>query len=83
MPNIVVVITDGASNNELLTVQEATSLKNAGVTIIAVAVKRSTQNDELVGMTSPPISKNLIFADNYGFLDKLKEQLIDPICTGK
>ena len=81
---MVVIITDGQSNvNHELTLPEARALKSAGVTIITVAVGFTSETAELVGLTSPPVSENLIYVTDYESLDKLKDQLIDPLCTGK
>lgn len=83
IPNVVVIITDGQSNvNHELTIPEARALKSAGVTIITVAVGFTSETSELVGLTSPPVSQNLIYVEDYESLDKLKDQLIDPLCTG-
>lgn len=82
IPNVVVVVTDGQSNvNHELTLPEARALKNAGVTIITVAVGFTSETTELVGLTSAPVSQNLIYVTDYESLDKLKDQLIDPLCT--
>ena len=84
IPNVVVIITDGQSNvNHELTLPEARALKSAGVTIITVAVGFTSETAELVGLTSPPVSENLIYVTDYESLDKLKDQLIDPLCSGK
>ena len=81
---MVVIITDGQSNvNHELTLPEARALKSAGVTIITVAVGFTSETAELVGLTSPPVSENLIYVTDYESLDKLKDQLIDPLCSGK
>jgi len=68
--------------NQEMTIPEALSLKAAGVAIVTVAVGITSETKELVGLTTPPISENLVYADDYGSLGKVLEQLIDPICTG-
>lgn len=84
IPNVAVIITDGQSNvNHELTIPEARSLKATGATIITVAVGFTSETSELVGLTSPPVIENLIYVSDYESLDKLKDQLIDPLCSGK
>ncbi|KAH3749755.1 hypothetical protein DPMN_184266, partial [Dreissena polymorpha] len=82
VPNVVVIITDGQSNvNHELTIPEARMLKAAGVSIITLAVGFTSETSELVGITSEPVQKNLIYIENYESLGKVKEQLISPLCT--
>ncbi|XP_060566778.1 uncharacterized protein LOC132725621 isoform X26 [Ruditapes philippinarum] len=82
VPNVIVIITDGQSNvNHELTIPEARALKAAGVTIITVAVGFTSETSELIGLTSPPVSENLIYVQNYESLNQLKNQLISPLCT--
>ena len=54
-----------------------------GVAMITVAVGFTSETSELVGLTSPPVSENLIYVEDYESLGKLRDQLISPLCTGK
>lgn len=77
------IITDGQSNvNHELTLPEARALKADGVSIITVAVGFTSETSELVGLTSPPVSENLIYVEDYKGLGKLKQKLIEPLCSG-
>ena len=51
--------------------------------MITVAVGFTSETSELVGLTSPPVSENLIYVEDYESLGKLRDQLISPLCTGK
>lgn len=83
VPNVAVIITDGQSNvNHELTLPEARALKADGVSIITVAVGFTSETSELVGLTSPPVSENLIYVEDYKGLGKLKQKLIEPLCSG-
>ena len=82
VPNVVVIITDGQSNVEHeLTIPEARALKSDGVTILTVAVGFTSETSELSGLTSPPVADNLIYVEDYAGLAKLKDKLIEPLCT--
>ena len=83
MPNTVVIMTDGVSNvNQERTIPEAQSLKAAGIVIVTVAIGVESETSELVGLTSTPVNENLMYAEDYGSLGKLKDELIEPLCTG-
>ena len=83
VPNVIIIITDGESNiNHMDTLPEARLLKSAGVTMITVAVGFAEQTTELIGLTSPPLTSNLIRVENYDALHNLKNKLLNPLCTG-
>ena len=78
-----VIVTDGESNvNPFDTLPEANRIKRSGTSIITVAVGLSS-NTELVGLTSPPISDNLIHVDDFEALHHLSDQIVAPLCSGK
>ena len=80
---MIIIITDGESNiNHMDTLPEARLLKSAGVTMITVAVGFAEQTTELIGLTSPPLTSNLIRVENYDALHNLKDKLVNPLCTG-
>ena len=69
--------------NQEMTIPEAQSLKAAGIVMVTVAIGVESETSELVGLTSTPVSENLMYTDGYGKLDNLKEKLVKPLCTGK
>ena len=83
VPNLVVMVTDGESNiSPFETLPEANRIKRSGTSIITVAVGLSS-NAELVGLTSPPISDNLIYVDDFEALHRLSDQIVAPLCSGE
>ncbi|WAR09891.1 CO6A6-like protein [Mya arenaria] len=69
------------SCNKLMLVTEyICSSDAAGVTIITLAVGFTSETSELVGLTSPPISENLVYTEDYESLSKVKDKLIEPLC---
>ena len=81
-PNMVVIVTDGESNvNPFETIPEASFLKNRGTSIITIAVGLSA-NAELVGLTSEPLSDNLLYVDDFETLHRLSDQIVGPLCSG-
>ena len=80
---MVVIVTDGESNiQHTQTLPEAKLLKNTGATLITVAVGLTEQSAELVGLTSEPVSENLIRVVDYNSLTQLRDKLVEPLCTG-
>ena len=80
---MVVIVTDGESNiQHTQTLPEAKLLKNTGATLITVAVGFTEQSAELVGLTSEPVSENLIRVVDYNSLTQLRDKLVEPLCTG-
>lgn len=83
VPNVVVIVTDGESNiQNTQTLPEARLLQNTGATLITVAVGFTEVSAELTGLTSEPVTENLIRVDNYDSLSQLRNKLVEPLCTG-
>ncbi len=53
VPKIVIVITDGASNDKLQTLTQAKRIKDRGFNIISIGIGK-LKEDELIGMASSP-----------------------------
>ncbi|BFZ22809.1 hypothetical protein BsWGS_25848 [Bradybaena similaris] len=74
---IVVVLTDGLSDNRAATSKAATALKETGVKMISVGIGDLTE--ELSDMTSDP---SLVFvADDFNSLSRIKQRVASGICT--
>jgi collagen type VI alpha len=83
VPNLIVIVTDGQSNiNPFETLPEANRIKREGTSIITVAVGLAS-NEELRGLTSPPIAENLIYVDDFEALHRLSDQIVAPLCSGR
>lgn len=83
--NIGVIITDGRSNDESQTWQEAMMTRNAGIDLISVGVGRSIRMRELEAITSFPNQEggNILMADDFEDLDNLRDSLVDAICNSE
>jgi hypothetical protein len=69
-------------NSTFNNISEARLLQNTGATLITVAVGFTEVSAELTGLTSEPITENLIRVDNYDSLSQLRNKLVEPLCTG-
>lgn len=79
VPRVLVVITDGESNNPDMTMEAANDLHNAGVIVFAIGIA-SADSDELNAIASKP--SNAYFHLTFEDISSLEGQLIHEICTG-
>ncbi|KAK6970939.1 serine-rich adhesin for platelets [Biomphalaria glabrata] len=77
-PDIVVVITDGLSNQPFTTAAEAKCLRSAGATIYAVGTSPSVQSLELLLMASRP--ENVFKSLSFDSLSNISNELVYSIC---
>lgn len=83
MPNVVITITDGESNiNPENTIPEALLLKRTGATLLTVAVGYTHREEELRGLTTPPVKQNLVRVENFDALHNFSSTLVSPLCNG-
>ncbi|XP_055879649.1 von Willebrand factor-like isoform X1 [Biomphalaria glabrata] len=75
---VAVVITDGNSNDPLLTAQAAAALQQSGVTTIAVGVGSSISQSELLAIASSP--SNVFNVTDFSVLDAIKKGLVQTAC---
>ena len=78
-----VVITDGKSDDRVMTQQQATRLHDAGVHVFAVGVGDEYVTDELNVIASAPSSDYVFTVNNYAALDRIKDLLAMKTCQGK
>ena len=78
-PNILVVVTDGQSNDQTATLQQATELHNLGVNVLAVGVGDSVDQTELAGIASS--AQNVYTVSNFDALDTLDAALERTACA--
>ncbi|CAL1530595.1 unnamed protein product [Lymnaea stagnalis] len=76
---IVIVITDGLSDNPTLTKEAATRLKSQGVTILAVGIG-AAQDAELQNIASG--SQNVFKATNFDALKQIVASVTQRACPG-
>ena len=81
VPNVLVVLTDGGSNDKEKTITEAVATKVAGIHLISMGIGDWTDKYELVAMASYPYDRNYIEVDTFGSLDLFTDRLQDVICN--
>ena len=83
--NIMIVVTDGGSQNTENTVAEAIKARQRGITVFAIGVGGWTNKDELRRMASDPDAKNLIEVARFSDLtrDSTVKATKMAICNGK
>lgn len=80
--NTIVIITDGASDNQNLTLQEATLTKNAKIRIVALGVGNWLNMYEFQNMVSYPYQENTVTVSNYaGLTQSVNDDLHNTICS--
>ncbi|KAI8767689.1 collagen alpha-1(XII) chain [Biomphalaria glabrata] len=78
-PNIVILMTDGKSNNKTETVQAANNLKAAvDATILAVGIGADVNKGELKAVASD--DKYVFYSQDYIVLDYISKDLISVTC---
>lgn len=81
VPNYMVIMTDGGSNNMNATQVEAMLARADGITIFSVAIGPKTYPKEVAGMASAPVANNSItLKDFQGLNDDVKSWLTRSIC---
>ena len=78
-PNILVVVTDGQSNDQTATLQQATELHNLGVNVLAVGVGDSVDQTELAGIASS--AQDIYTVSNFDALTTLDAALARTACA--
>ncbi|XP_075940078.1 collagen alpha-1(XII) chain [Anarhichas minor] len=77
VPKVVVVITDGRSQDEVKT--KATKLQHAGYSVFAIGVA-DVDFVELQEIGSKPSDRHVFVVDDFDAFDTIKENLINFIC---
>jgi collagen type VI alpha len=76
-----VVITDGRSDDFTRTTKEAALTRNAGVTLVAVAVGSQPQQEELAAIASNPTKENILNVTSYDSFDSVRNSLQSALCN--
>ena len=82
VPEIMIIITDGISENQTATISEAKTAKLKGIKIIVVGIGNGVDKTELQTISSDPSSKFMINVNSYGKLDTIIDMLAGKACTG-
>ena len=85
VPKIGIVITDGRSKSESLTLQEAKAAKDAGITMLALGIGSSRNLDmkEINGIASDPAADHAFIASSFDDLVNVLDKISRGTCAGK
>lgn len=78
--NIIFFFTDGNSNDFAMTLEEARKTRNAGITIIAIAVTTWIQMDEIREIASDPDELNVFQVKNFQEIETITRDLNAILC---
>lgn len=76
--DVVIVITDGYSDSPAATAAAASTLKSSGVTVFAVGIGRSVNQNELRTLASK--AENVFYANDFDLLNNVLYQLSQRSC---
>lgn len=77
---IIIVITDGLSQNTTATRLEATRAHYEGIQVFAIGVGGGVDKQELELIASEPSRNHVFTVDNYNFLDTIKRKVARETC---
>ncbi|XP_013384288.1 collagen alpha-4(VI) chain-like [Lingula anatina] len=80
VPNIVIVMTDGKSNNMAATAREANMLRNIA-SVFAIGVGRNVRTAELKAMANDPDSKYVFTVTDFSALSNIETKLATDACA--
>ncbi|XP_062602682.1 uncharacterized protein LOC134264402 [Saccostrea cucullata] len=78
---VIVLITDGRSENKLKTLQAAVNAKKSGITIFTIGVTPQVDSTELEGIASQPTCTHVELLNNFNDLDSLTAEIEQVSCT--
>jgi len=77
---ILIVLTDGKSNNGNLTKVESKRARDLGMYIFAIGIGRGTDDQELTDIASQPSRKYKFHVTSFGALEGLEDVLAKSTC---
>lgn len=83
IPNILVLITDGISNDPNATMAQAILTRNAGISIITIGVGSEINQNELEGVASYPASSNVIRVEDENSFMTIVPTLAQALCNSQ
>ena len=84
VPNYLVIITDGKSNNPEDTWAQAVTARGMGINILAVGIGTNFNQEELEGMASSPVSQNVMTVPDVKALsDDTRRRLTRSLCSSE
>ena len=79
-PNLLVLVTDGKSNNKAETLKQAAELHKTNTNVFAVGVGSGVDMQEINAIATDP--KNVFTVTNFDALDSLQASLKKTACEG-
>ncbi|WAR25834.1 COEA1-like protein [Mya arenaria] len=73
-PNLAIIVTDGRSNNNTYTVEQAAEAKSRGIHLIVVGIGL-TDTSELYQIASSPASSNVFNVESYEHLPMIEDAI--------
>ncbi|CAH1784875.1 unnamed protein product [Owenia fusiformis] len=88
IPDVVIVVTDGKSDNEQATKDEAIKIHEAGINTFVVGVGDTLNTDELNMIATDPDFEHTYFAGDFDVLVNITQDLVehtcfDPVCKDR
>ncbi|KAK7474946.1 hypothetical protein BaRGS_00033833, partial [Batillaria attramentaria] len=80
VPNVGVVITDGASNSPYDTANAAARARDAGITLLALGIGGGVNYGELNAIATDPDEDNVFTVSGFSSLDQIRETFQRAIC---
>ena len=81
--SVLVVVTDGGSDDPTATIDEARKTRNAGIDILAMGIGDSVRVYELEGMASHPKMRNVFRVEGYMLLFQATDVMRSTMCDGQ
>ncbi|XP_062601604.1 cartilage matrix protein-like [Saccostrea cucullata] len=80
VPHIVIILTDGMSQDFRYTVQEAAAAHNQGITVFVIGIGDQVDEKELKAIASKPTDNFMFEIDNFDALKTIKDTLAIRTC---
>ena len=83
-PNILVLLTDGMSNDRTATVEAAVNARTRTETpiqIVVIGVGKGVNEEELRSVASDPVSRNVVTASDWTDLRRMANDITSGICN--
>lgn len=81
--NIAIVLTDGRSNDEQETWQQAVKAREKGIHVIPISVGTNFKQSELDAMASYPTANNIYKVTSFDTLRDIRDRILRAVCNSK
>lgn len=81
--NIIILMTDGKSNDPDSTLRQALNCRAKGIHIAAMGIGEDVDVNELSRIVTEPADKNLIKVTDFNSLTLFQTQLLNSLCNSK